>query len=86
MLDVAVYLYIAGYHLLDPRDTQYGHEVTCHFLIIPASPIPVKISCHIINAHKNDCKKMSAMEFITVVLFFIHIRKEAARRLAIGKM
>ena len=34
-LDVAVYLYIAGYHLLDPRDTQYGHKVTCHFLIVP---------------------------------------------------
>ena len=37
MLDVAVYLYIAGYHLLDLRDTQYGHEVTCHFLIIPTT-------------------------------------------------
>ena len=35
MLDVAVYLYTAGYHLLDPRDTQYGRKVTCHFLIIP---------------------------------------------------
>ena len=35
MLDVAVYLYTAGYHLLDPRDTQYGHKVTCHFLMIP---------------------------------------------------
>ena len=35
MVDVTVYLYTAGYHLLDPRDTQYGHKVTYHFLIIP---------------------------------------------------
>ena len=35
MLDVAVYLYTAGYHLPDPRDTQYDYKVTCHFLMIP---------------------------------------------------
>ena len=35
MLDVAVYLYTAGYHLLDLHDTQYCHKVTCHFLITP---------------------------------------------------
>ena len=35
MLDVAVYSYIAGYHLLDLRGTQYGHKVTRHFLMIP---------------------------------------------------
>ena len=34
MLDVSVYLYTAGYHLLDRRDTQYGHKVICHFLMI----------------------------------------------------
>ena len=38
MLDVAVYLYTAGYHLLDPIDTQYGHKVTYHFLMIPTLP------------------------------------------------
>ena len=43
MLDVAVYLYIAGYHWLDPCDTQYGHKVTCHFLIIPTLVIDIKI-------------------------------------------
>ena len=37
MLDVAVYLYNAEYHLLDPRNTQYGHEVTYHFLIKPTN-------------------------------------------------
>ena len=39
MFDVTVYLYIAGYHLLNPRDTQYGYKVTCQFLIIPTETI-----------------------------------------------
>ena len=35
MLVVAVYLCTAGHHLFDPRDTQYGDKVTCHFLMVP---------------------------------------------------
>ena len=48
MLDEAVYLYTAQYQLLDPRDTQYGLKMTCHFLIITTlllvSPIMAPLS------------------------------------------
>ena len=47
---MAVYLYIAGYHLLDSRDTQYDHKVTCHVLMIPA--------CYYRNCRRNFNNKL----------------------------
>ena len=44
MSDVTVYLHIVGYHLLNSRDTQYGHKVTCHFLMIRTTIVHLEIA------------------------------------------
>ena len=43
MLEVAVYLYTAEYHLLNPCDAQYGPKVACHFSIIPTCVFGIMI-------------------------------------------